>query len=515
MEIKKHEFTDLELGTQSKDFYNNGDFFTQQTFINKDDSVIDIGSGEGVWSKSLLASIPVRMLIAVDPVRDLCANLYEKHFFREEFRIVCNVFGSENSENAFYVDKKDLKNSSIVDLSNLEKEIEKIPHFTISFDNFFEQQKFEKINYVNIDTNGSEFQVIKGMSVTLSKKLVDYVSFNYTNNFKLTQSSLKDCYEIFTNNDYVLFKIFERGLLWISQWSDYLETYKDCRYIAISSNKIKELGLTLSSEKIKASINISSEPLVSIIVPTYNRPDYLQTNLQTLLSQTYDKTEIIVVNDCGIDVLPIIEKFNTQKIILLNNSNNIGLGGTRNVGLNYCKGDYVSFIDDDDGAFPYHIQTLMDIVNYSKSKVVYSNAVRYHQKKDDNGKPYVTYMDIPYSIDFDRDNILVQNISPVTCFLSRKDIIFEAGLFDESLKRYEDWDMWIKLSRKHNMLHIPYPTCYYTWRDDGSSMSSTKDDLFTTLIPTIYERYKSTAVNKEYVEELQNKVLVARGLKEV
>ena len=255
----------------------------------------------------------------------------------------------------------------------------------------------------------------------------------------------------------------------------------------------------------------NNTPLVSIIVPTYNRPDFLALNLKTLLKQTYTNIEIIVVNDAGEDVEYVISNINDDRITYVANDKNMGLGASRNVGIKNSNGEWLCFIDDDDGAYPFHVQTLVNYAQKSNAKAIYTDAVRLKQERKAN-QYVITGQDYPYSVAFNKDLLLIQNISPVNCFMIHKSIFDDVGLFDEELKRYEDWDMWIRISQKYPMLHIAIPTCFYTWRDDESSMSSQRNSLFTDLLPVIYNRYKHLADNKFFVEYNQERTLKSRGL---
>ena len=99
------------------------------------------------------------------------------------------------------------------------------------------------------------------------------------------------------------------------------------------------------------------------------------------------------------------------------------------------------------------METLVRALESGEYKVAYTDAFRAHQEKK-NGRHVVTKRDVPYSFDFDYDRILTTNFIPVLCFMHEHSCVEETGLFDESLKRLEDWDMWIRMSRKFKFAHI-------------------------------------------------------------
>lgn len=88
----------------------------------------------------------------------------------------------------------------------------------------------------------------------------------------------------------------------------------------------------------------------SIIIPAYNSEEFIEECLNSIFSQTYKNTEIIVINDCSTDnTLKILERY--EKIKLFSTPVNSRQGAARNVGLEHCTGDYVLFVDSDDSLY--------------------------------------------------------------------------------------------------------------------------------------------------------------------
>ncbi len=98
-------------------------------------------------------------------------------------------------------------------------------------------------------------------------------------------------------------------------------------------------------------------PLVSIIIPTYNRPTYLQRAIGSTLNQTYKNLEIIIIDDFSTqDISAVVNEFQDNRIKYFKNSTNRGSVFSRNRGLSICSGDYVNFLDDDDEILPQKIE---------------------------------------------------------------------------------------------------------------------------------------------------------------
>ncbi|TVM00934.1 MAG: hypothetical protein CV087_11655 [Candidatus Brocadia sp. WS118] len=248
---------------------------------------------------------------------------------------------------------------------------------------------------------------------------------------------------------------------------------------------------------------LRTTPLVSVIVPTHNRPDTLKNTLESIASQTYKHVEAVVVNDAGEDVSSVVDAFRERlSVIYLIHDKNKGLAAARNTGIKHASGEYIAYLDDDDLFYRNHIETLVTYLETSDDKVAYTDAYRVCQEKED-GRYVVKQKDIPYSFDFDADVILAQNLFPVLCIMHKKSCLDEIGLFDESLTTHEDWDLWIRMSRKYHFAHIKKITCEYAWRTDSTSMSSEKQADFLRTMNIIFEKYREYASDKQRILDLQ------------
>jgi glycosyltransferase involved in cell wall biosynthesis len=256
-----------------------------------------------------------------------------------------------------------------------------------------------------------------------------------------------------------------------------------------------------------------NDTIVSIIVPQFNRKEFLYNNLQSLLNQTFKNSyEILVVNDGGESVQDVIDFFRDDRIRYFEKPNG-GLSSARNYGLKQARGKWISTIDQDDGAFDNFLEKMVTFLEDTGHKICYCDSIRMIQKKDTKGEYQIVHRDMPYSIDYNSDLLLVMNLFPCNCLMAAKECFDNVPPYDETVKVYEDFKMNIELSLKYNMVHLPIPLVWHTWREDGSTMSSSRD--FTTPIPDIYRKYYKYAKNKVWVAQQQNAVLKQRGLPEL
>lgn len=233
-----------------------------------------------------------------------------------------------------------------------------------------------------------------------------------------------------------------------------------------------------------------SDPVVSVIVRTYNRPERLKECLGCLADQIYRDFEAVVVNDAGRDVGPIIESFAARlTCTYVCNETNRGRTAALNIGIAKARGRYVAFVDDDDVVYPNHLQTLVSVALERHLPVVYSDVKNVTFERDSQTGEWRRVQEhLTYSFDFERNNFLLANYIPVNCLLIRRDCFDEVGLFDEALLVFEDWDFLIRLSRKYDFVHIPKITGEYRRRDDNSNV--VERDRYDEVGNIIRERYK-------------------------
>ncbi|MCK5417713.1 MAG: glycosyltransferase, partial [Desulfobacterales bacterium] len=276
----------------------------------------------------------------------------------------------------------------------------------------------------------------------------------------------------------------------------YQEVLKNFRQkhaqIVLNNPEVFESSQISLAKKIlgrKSGEESKTEALVSVIVPTFNRPHMLKEALGSILSQTYRDFEIIVVNDGGTDVSELIQNFQDPRIKYFQQKRTTGPAAARNTGIKNAAGRYIALLDDDDIFYPEHLETAVEFLN-DQYPVVYTDAVRASYAK--RGDTYTLIRkSVPYSMEFDRNKLLIGNISPVNCFIFEKQLALKAGLFNESLNTLEDWDFWIKLSSLTQFKHIAQATVQVSWRKDGTTMTSSLGHEFKKNREKIYKKYQN------------------------
>lgn len=124
---------------------------------------------------------------------------------------------------------------------------------------------------------------------------------------------------------------------------------------------------------------MAKKPLVSIIIPAYNSEKYLEECIQSAIHQTWENTEIIIINDGSTDRTAMIaEKYINENILLINQTNT-GASSARNVGIELAKGDYIQFLDADDILSSNKIESQVSALNGSKTKVACCPTIHFYE----------------------------------------------------------------------------------------------------------------------------------------
>lgn len=195
--------------------------------------------------------------------------------------------------------------------------------------------------------------------------------------------------------------------------------------------------------------DFAENEMISVIIPTYNRPDLLPRALESLKSQTYQNFEAIVVNDGGMDVADIVDRYPFARYIA--HDQNKGLPAARNTAIRASQGGYIAYLDDDDWYYANHLETLVRGIRGHRA--AYTNAHAVDREYGSEKERYV------FGNDYSPDFILRQNVFPCNTVLHERALFDEAGPFDETLPNSEDWDMWIRISLITPWHHIPIATC--------------------------------------------------------
>jgi glycosyltransferase involved in cell wall biosynthesis len=194
-------------------------------------------------------------------------------------------------------------------------------------------------------------------------------------------------------------------------------------------------------------------PLVSVIIPAYNSSAYIADAIRSVLAQDYDNKEIIVIDDGSTDSTPEILKSFGDKTTVLTQAN-AGPGAARNRGLKHAAGTYIAFLDSDDVWVFRKLRLQIDYLQDNREiGAVYSNWLLWHADKEGQFvPPFVASVEKPAKL-VQEDSGWIYSRLLFECRLLtssvvlRRSLLERVGLFDETLRRGQDYDYWLRTSR--------------------------------------------------------------------
>lgn len=188
-------------------------------------------------------------------------------------------------------------------------------------------------------------------------------------------------------------------------------------------------------------------PVVSVVIPVYNRAHLLHRALDSVVAQTFKDIEILVIDDCSRDdPYSVIKAYNDARIKYVRQDVNQGVAAARNRGLREAKGAFIAFLDDDDEWFPEKITKQVEVFLQSPPEVglVYTGV----ETVMDEGE---TDIQTPTERGNVYRKLLFKNcIHGGSSSMIRRNVITNIGFFDESLLAIEDYDYWLRVSRYYD-----------------------------------------------------------------
>lgn len=196
-------------------------------------------------------------------------------------------------------------------------------------------------------------------------------------------------------------------------------------------------------------MNGESLPNVSIIIPAYNVAPLIGETLDSVFAQTYKDFEIIVINDGS----PDTEEFERVLQPYLNRvrylkQENRGASVARNAGLRAARGELIAFLDADDIWLPSYLEEQVRFIRQNGSDLVCADAVHFGGSVFDGHTYFEVLMPASYEIgEVTFPGLVSGQQSLITsAIVARRESLFEAGLFDETLRNAQDYDLWIRLA---------------------------------------------------------------------
>lgn len=196
-------------------------------------------------------------------------------------------------------------------------------------------------------------------------------------------------------------------------------------------------------------------PTASIVIPTLNRAHLVTRAIKSVLTQTYQDFEIIVVDDGSIDETEkVIKSCNNKRIKYIKHKKTKGPGAARNTGIEAAIGYYIAFLDSDDEWLPTKLEKQINLFKKTtfNAGLIYCGVAHIDQINRNVKEKWIPkYRGYTFKKNLS-ENFVVSGSS--TVIVQRK-ALEKAGKFDESLTSCEDWDLWIRIAKYYEFDFVP------------------------------------------------------------
>lgn len=221
------------------------------------------------------------------------------------------------------------------------------------------------------------------------------------------------------------------------------------------------------------------EELISIIMPVYNREQTVKQSVESVLAQSYSHFEMIIVDDASTDqTAEVIKEIDDQRIRYIKHTENRGACAARNTGILAAEGNWIAFQDSDDIWNKKKLEKQVNAISKStssKQPIIFTSFIRHKEGKKEH-IPENNFLPQEGSI---HKELLVRNfISTQTVLLPKSYLLNE--MFAEDMPRFQDWELWIRLSKR-------YP---FYWIDESLVDVYYTNDSISSEIKKVVEAYE-------------------------
>jgi glycosyltransferase involved in cell wall biosynthesis len=200
------------------------------------------------------------------------------------------------------------------------------------------------------------------------------------------------------------------------------------------------------------------DPLVSIILPTYNGSKWLAEAIYSVLGQTHQDFEVIAVdNGSTDDSVALLSSYPDRIRILFEKKK--GVSFARNAGLLAARGEYVAFLDQDDIWLPDKLSAQIDV--FAGSETVGMVGCSFYSIDDNSNIIEVFRKTVAEQESLAKELFVRNRVGPPSCMLIRKSVVDQVGVFDEDLNGVEDRDLWMRITERYQLRFVERPLVKY------------------------------------------------------
>lgn len=254
-------------------------------------------------------------------------------------------------------------------------------------------------------------------------------------------------------------------------------------------------------------------PLISIIVPNYNNSKYIETCLNSIIRQTYENIEVIVVDDCSTDnsveIINKIKKYE-NRINLIINKKNLKVSRTRDIGIKKSRAEWVTTLDSDDVYISDRKLEkeiiVLEKMRYRKSVIAYSGIVIINKK----GKKIKKVMNDTNKIEgYIYEKIMTRSCAIPRDFIFSKYLYYKIGGYNVNIPIYEDWDLKIRLAKEAEFVFSGIDGIGYRKHNNGLSSVNKKEHrkwILNVFDRNVGDNKKKEELRKILIRNINTKI---------
>ncbi|MCY9593881.1 glycosyltransferase family 2 protein [Paenibacillus chitinolyticus] len=216
------------------------------------------------------------------------------------------------------------------------------------------------------------------------------------------------------------------------------------------------------------------EPLISAVVPTYNRPYVLGELLETLAAQNYPNLEVLVVNDAGVSVDFVAEAFPELAVTVINQPVNLKHVHARNEALRRARGELILLCDDDDLLTPGHIRRMLAALEETGADFAYSDVELFDYRVE--GRTRIPVSRRLFAYEFDLAEMRKFSTYVPSGTLYRRCIHDTLGEYDPEVHHYWDWDFFLRTAGSYKIVRVPVASVLYAFSLKGDNVSGNRQE---------------------------------------
>jgi glycosyltransferase involved in cell wall biosynthesis len=242
---------------------------------------------------------------------------------------------------------------------------------------------------------------------------------------------------------------------------------------------------------------ISKNTFVSVIIPVHNRPEELRRAIRSALAQTHANLEVLVMDDAStVDLKKVVDEIVDTRIRFFRQDSKSNANVLRNQGIREAKGEIVALLDSDDEFLPQHIENKLEILASGHAQAVYGSAFI----DDGSRQTYAPSREMVSNLSA-VEFLLTIGFAQTSSWLVLKSCALEV-MFDETLQRHQDYDFFVRFSKKFNWANTWNPGTIIHWkagekrqRHPGSEIEFIQRNV-ADIKPRIYADYHLTRLGE-------------------